>query len=234
MRAMVPILLSLLLGACGAGESEPRLPQRDPATAQALSDQILVDPDLAHQNEGNAALTVSSDHSLPLLVSTPEAIAAARAEAAELVGGADKLVGVSDPRPLEGEPLPEFETAAQFAATLPGGGPCAVRLTYSAAWAARLPAALPVYPHGATLEAAGVDSTDCAMRVVTFLTPVPVADLLSFYAARARSGGFTVVHAADRKRHVLSAEKSGAAFRLVANREDDELTRITLATTAAG
>ena len=203
---------------------------RDPATEQALADQIMVDPDLANQNEGNAALTVSSDHSLPLPGSRPEAIAAARAEAALLVGGTDKLV---PPPPKQALPLhrARFETAAQFADELPGASECSAKLAYSAAWSARLPEALPVYPGGATIDAAGVDSDDCKLRVVTFTTPVATDDVLSFYTARARKARFSIEHAGNERESVLSGGRGAVAFRLALRRDDDGLTEATLATT---
>ena len=57
------------------------------------------------------------------------------------------------------------------------------------AWAAKLPAAFPVYPRGNTQEAAGTDEGQCALRVVSFLTPVALEEVLAFYYTRARAAG---------------------------------------------
>lgn len=230
MRTAPTALCLLLLAAC-AQEREPApARERDPASEQALADQILIDPDLAHQNEGNAALTVASDHSLPLLVATPEAIAAARAEAAVLAGGSDQLLPPLKPGTLARSEQGEWITPAEVAARLPGESRCTSGLTYSAAWAARMPPAIPVYPGGATLEAAGSDADGCALRVVTFVTAVPTGEVLSFYAARARMARFAATHAANETHHVLWGGKGAAAFRLSLHESERGLTEVTLAT----
>jgi hypothetical protein len=227
---MVPTLLLPLLAACAQAEPAAPAPERDPAVEQALADQIMVDPDLANENEGNAALTVAVDHSLPMLVAIPEAIAAARADASVLVKGADHLVRPDLPRI---EPIDDarFTTPAQFAAALPGVRDCAEAMTYSAAWAARLPATLPVYPRGATLEAAGTDADGCSLRVASFVTPVEPADVMAFYLARARQSGFTFERAESRFAHGLAGKRGGAAFRLSIAIDPDRMTQVTLATT---
>lgn len=226
MRAL---LLLVLLTACAAEQAPAPLVERDPATEQALSDQIMIDPDLANQNEGNAALTVSSDHSLPLPVATDEAIAAARTEAAVLVGGADKLVTPAAAVPLAVSEGGDLLTIEAGAAALPGAARCARLSTRSAAWAAQFPDALPIYPRAATQVAAGTDAEGCSLRAVSFVTPVPLDDVLAFYAARARQGGFALEHAAGGGVHRLSGRRGAAAFRLELATNEDGLTRADLA-----
>ena len=74
---------------------------------------------------------------------------------------------------------------AARAANAPNGRPCAGMVEYTAAWAAKLPDAFPVYPRGAVQEAAGTDAGGCALRVVNFQTPVPVSEVMDFYFTRA-------------------------------------------------
>lgn len=230
MRPAAALLALVLFAACAREEEIARAPERDPASEQALNDQIMVDPDLANQNEGNAALTVSSDHSLPLEIATPETVAAARAEATALLGGSDKLLAPPPPRPLPARTAPDFLTPVAHAAQLAGAPDCAATLDPSAAWAARLPPAFRVYPRGATLHGAGSDRGECGLRAVVFVSPVPLAEVLAFYHARARQAGLGVEHAASEDEHRLSGANGTIAFTLSLRRRDDGLTEATLVT----
>ena len=49
----------------------------------------------------------------------------------------------------------------------------------------------PVYPRGNVQEAAGTDKNGCALRAVTFTTPVGLEDVLSFYYTRGVNAGYT-------------------------------------------
>lgn len=222
--------LALLLASCAAEEASAPPPERDPATEQALADPIMIDPDLASQNEGAAALTVPSDHSLPLPLATDEEIASARAEAGALVGGSEKLVPPPAPRALPAAGRDEFLTLEERVAALPGAARCAA-LARSAIWAARLPEAFPVYPRGATQAAAGADAANCKLRAVRFATAVSPEDVLAFYAARARQAGFAVDHAARGGEHGLSGRKGAAAFQLNLRRSDVVFVEVDLITT---
>lgn len=86
-----PLLLAPLvfgLGACGKGTPLPEAAdERDPAIVAALADPIMIDPDLASQNRGNAAIALDSFAAVPLDATSPEAIAAAKADASRLTGG---------------------------------------------------------------------------------------------------------------------------------------------------
>jgi hypothetical protein len=205
-----------LLAACG-DKSAPEAPApRDPQVAQALDDPLLTDPDLASRNEAAAALTVESDGSLPLLPATPEAIAAARAEAAALVGGADRLVAppaAAGAAKAVGDDAPEAHLAA-----VAGGTHCASGLDRSTIWAARLPAALPVYPRGATIAGAGSDAPGCKARVVAFTTPVPLDEVLAFYWTRAAALGPS--HRMRGDEHAVVGAGQGLAFDLRARSQD--------------
>lgn len=214
MRPAPNIYLATLLAACSA---EPAVPppvaERDPAVVQALGDQIMVDPDLSQQNEANAALTGGTDHSLPPVVATREAIEAAKLEAADLVGGVTRLLPPDGPM-AEGEPLPEpaLYSVAELAKLTPGAARCADAATFTAVWAAKVPQQFPIYPRGNTIEAAGTDAERCALRAVRYLTPVEVADVTAFYAARARQFGFATSYAKRGEFEVLAGSRGAARF----------------------
>lgn len=187
-RRVLLFPLFVAVSTCGEPQPEQSPPPRDPQVAQALADPLLTDPDLSSRNEGAAALTVASDASLPVLPATPEAIAAARADAARVAGGADRLVPPGEPLGA-GAPLAVDAGPEQQLAALGEEAGCSRKLQTSAIWAARMPASMPIYPRGATLAAAGIDAEDCKARAVTFSTPVPPADVLAFYADRGRASG---------------------------------------------
>lgn len=221
-RATV-LALTLLAACSGPPAPDPPAP-RDPQVAQALDDPLMTDPDLSSRNEGAAALTVESDGSLPVLPATLEAVAAARAEAAALVGGSGRLAAppaAAGPAKAIADEAPEAHLAA-----LPGAR-CAAVLERSAIWAARLPRSLPVYPRGATLAAAGSDAAGCKARAVTFTTPVPVDEVVAFYWARA--AGLGPVYRTRGKEQVVTGATPGLVFDVRAT-PNDEGTLVRLAT----
>lgn len=218
-RAAATMITALALASCGREETRQTLPERDPQVEQALNDPLMTDPDLSARNEGAAALTVEVDGSLPVLPATLEEIAAARAEAAEMVGGEGRLVAA--PAPVgEAPPLADRSVATHLDA-LPGAARCG-KLEVSAIWAARMPEALPVYPRGATITAAGKDAAGCKARVVGFTTPVPSADVLAFYWTRARQAGLSPVHRTSGAGHALSGSRGALAFYLRLDRQGDQ------------
>ena len=191
MRLLFASACLLSLAACGDNEAVPVLPpERDPVAIQALNDQILTDPDLSIHNEANAALTSSTDHSIPPIVATREAIAEAQAEADELLGG----VGRMEPLPEaveEGRPVSVAARIALtgFAREHPFLARCASGMGYTARWAAEWDAALPIYPRANVREAAGNTLGGCDIRAVSFLTPVARDEVAGFYLSRARREG---------------------------------------------
>ncbi len=185
IKATLTACLCAGLSACGEAEEQSRPAERDPAVVQALNDQLMVDPDLAGQNEANAALTTGIDHSLPPFSPSRDTIRQARAEAVEMVGGEAKLVvplSLAQADTGSGK-LPPLES---HISSLPGAEDCATSLRYSARWAARLPERLPVFPHGATIDAAGSTQDGCKLRAVTFLSGNTPENVAAFYAARAK------------------------------------------------
>ncbi len=223
--------LVLALAACGSDkQADQAAADQDPALTGALGDQIMVDPDLAGQNRGNAALGGGgpANGELPVQNRTPEAIAAAKAEAAKLAGGAIE----SAPSPTAGAATSasaESITAAAMAKQLPGAqASCPDKVEYTAAWAAKLPAALAIYPRGAVQEAAGTDKDGCRLRVVNFLTPVEIKDVIDFYYTRSSGAGYRVEYRLDGADHVLGGTKNAAAYVIYARKLANGLTEVDL------
>jgi hypothetical protein len=229
--ATLALPLALLAACSDEPEEAEATGDLDPASEQALNDDLMTDPDLAGSSEGNAALSGSGDRSLPNINRTPEAIAAARTRAAELVGGADALRAVPAPRDLgAAQPVtPAMQKAAQ-AAVSPGGTNCESRVEYTTAWAAKLPGTFPVYPRGNTQEAAGTDEGGCALRVVSFLTPVPLNDVLAFYHTRALANGYSAEHVKAGGDNILSGTSGENAFVVYGRRLPSGVTEIDLVT----
>ena len=224
----------LALAACsGADKIADANAERDPAAAAALNDPIMVDPDLAAQNRGNSALSGGgpAQGDLPDFIRTPEAVAAARAAAQALLGSAPAAApGPATTRPtsrLDGAlTMPALAAAAGIAS--PG---CADQLSFTMAWAARLPAGLPIYPRGHAIMAAGSDTAGCKVRAVRFVTPVAVSDAVDFYYASARAAKLPAERRREGSDEVIAGTPSGAAYALYARQRSDGLTEVDLFTT---
>lgn len=184
------LLGALALVGCGSDRSseEPQFDRtRDPLVARALADPLMSDPDLAYRNEANSAITVRFDHILPPLAATDEAAERARnAVRVEL---------------LKDGPIPEIPAAfaagdgpGSFAAIATAdamlreaGGPigCARSLSEGLIFAADMPAAAAIMPHGMTQQAAGSDASGCVVRVVRYLAPVGGSEVIEWHYALA-------------------------------------------------
>lgn len=233
-QSLMAVCAALLLASCGASD-EPAEAARedDPALASALGDPIMVDPDLVGQNRADSAASIHSrDGSLPTLDNGPEAVTAARADALRTVGGPGQMRKAPEPREVSGSlPAGAALTAAARAAAAPGGnGDCAARAQYTAAWAARLPAPFPVYPRGAVQEAAGTDAAGCSLRVINFVTPVPIGEVMDFYFTRARSNGFSAERVLQDGDDVLAGVKGAASYVVYARRLPSGNTEVDLVT----
>lgn len=137
----------------------------DPALTSALEDQILVDPNLVQQAHPNS-------------VRPPESPAQAQYPAGSAAEGARRAVAGQS-----------GDARISFAAGEPTA--CGARFDYGAQWANRLPAEFPLYPGARVTEAAGNNSGDCRMRVVTFHTGDPHDRVIAHYHALAARAGFT-------------------------------------------
>ncbi len=218
-------LLALALAACGGSDAEEKVEGGDPALTGALSDQIMVDPDLAGQNKGGAALTGGAPASveLPPEQRSPEAIAIAKADAAKLVGGTLQKAPAASTGPAQGEgPMSLADVAGAT------GADCAAKAEFTAGWAAKLPSAFPVYPRGHVAEAAGNDKEGCRLRVVSFVTPVGVDDVMDFYFTRAGAAGFDAEHRMEGTDHVLGGSKDTSAYVVYARKASSGVTEVDL------
>jgi hypothetical protein len=205
----------LLLGACGSKDQPAKPADSDPAMAGALGDQVLTDPDLAGENGANRAASVpSADGTVPSADMSAAALADARSAALKIVGGPGAMKKAPRATDVIGPPPADSQlTAAARAAASPGGkGDCSAKAKYTASWAAKLPAPFPVYPKGAVQEAAGTDEGGCALRVVNFITPVPVSEVIDFYYTRASAAGFSAQHVRADQEDQLGGTKGPASF----------------------
>jgi hypothetical protein len=228
-RFASPLLLApiLLLAGCDRDETVTTEPENDPALSGALAEPIMVDPDLVGQNRANSAASMPShDNSLPAVDATPEAVAAARAEALRLVGGPGRMRKAPDAREADAALRAAIRAAA-------GNGACTERAQYTAQWAARLPRPFPVYPRGAVQEAAGTDAPGCALRVVNFVTPVPLGEVMDFYYTQARKAGYSAQRAQQDGDDVLAGVKGSASYIIYARRLLSGNTEIDLVTSGA-
>lgn len=234
IRISTLALVASMLSACGDnGPPGEAVVEDDPATIAALADPITTDPDLAQQNRADSvAFIPSQDGSLPTIDGGAEAVAAARADALQLVGGPGRMRKAPDPEPVAGAlPAGAALSAAARAAAAPGGdSDCAARVQYTMQWAARLPAAFPVYPRAAVQEAAGTDAAGCSLRVVNFVTPVPLGEVMDFYYSRARAAGFSARRTLQDGDDVLGGARGTASYAVYARRLETGNTEVDLVT----
>jgi hypothetical protein len=224
MRLLHPLLLAPLLAACGNAPQAPReldqldrelaavnstSPAADPALRSALRDQIMVDPALVQQANGDALRPPPQPQTGMV---APDRVMEPRA------AERDKVRPAPPPTPN----CPQCAAArrsltlgalAESQGSRTAG--CAEAVNYSAAWANRLPASVPLYPDARVAEAAGADRPGCRLRVVNFASAAPMKRLLDWYYTRTADAGFAVQHQADGKMHVLGGTKSGGAFLLI-------------------
>ena len=235
-RKMLPHLVLpcvfLLLAACGSKDGPGKAADQDPVVADAVNDPIMADPDLAAQNRGNAALTGGGPASAPIppFNTSPEEIERARTAAADLLGG--KVDPAPPPqRNTDKSRLADAETPLAVAAALQFiSGDCEKSFAFSAVWAAKLPAALAVYPRGHTMVAGGSDAAQCKIRSVRFVTPVAASEVADFYYGSAGKAGLAPQHAREGSDEVVTGGKGPQKFAVYARKRADGLTEVDLIT----
>lgn len=214
--AFAVLVAGLALGACSedVAEIDDTALAGDPAIVGALGDHIMVDPDLSTQNESNSALSTSArSGALPAEARSPQAVSAAREEAQRLLRDRGGINSPPAATPEEGEASSvSLLTVTARAAALAGESECADRATYTMQWAAKMPTNFPIYPRGSVQEAAGSDTAGCALRVVNFITPVPVGDVMEFYYSLSDNNGFDVERTKRGDEDRLTGKKGSTSF----------------------
>jgi len=227
-RAALAMTCTLMLAAgCSSERKDGAEEPQDPAIAGALGDQIMVDPAMSGAN-GSAVAPGTGQVELPPQQRSPEAVQAARDEASVLAGGTLKAAPAAQAGSASSL-VESAATAAQVAqAAKATRTDCAQKAQYSATWAAKLPKELPVYPRGAVQEAAGTDRDGCRLRVVNFVTPVPLGEVVDFYYTKATASGFGAEYRKDGQDHVLGGKKAGGAYLIYMRKQANGLTEVDL------
>ena len=188
----------------------------DPALTAALQDQIMVDPQLVGQANGDAVRPPAQPYAAPI----PPDIRAKEPEAATAEVAPLSHAPAASASCTQCAVARQALTLAALAQRQPDKAiaGCGGRLRYSAAWAQRLPRDLPLYADAQVGEAAGTDEANCGVRVVSFASAASTATLLDFYYTHATGGGFSAGHQADGTEHVLAGtRKDGRAFLVYVN-----------------
>ncbi len=225
VATLVPVSL-LALAACGSkGSSDAEVKSEAVGLELALASPMMADPDLTSRNLAESAIAGGGPPAmvLPPFERGTEAAEAAKEDAAKLSGGA-----IASASSSEGDIDPALRdavAASQRASAIKGPGKdCGAKADYALAWSLQLPTALPIYPRGALIEAAGSDRDGCRLRVVRFVTPVDPQDVVDFYHARARAAGFAMRHRADEETHQLTGTKGAGEFVVQVRKRPDGLT----------
>ncbi|MHA7818934.1 MAG: hypothetical protein ACX930_04730 [Erythrobacter sp.] len=212
---MIPLALAAAslaaLSACGeeSGEAEQAVPLKDPQLARALHDPLMVDPDLAWRTEANAVVAFRDGHPLPPIEAREDAADRAR-EAARLELLEDGQIPPLPELSGSGVSLAGLTTAGEMVEAVGGRADCVGEMDSDLQWATKMPSTSSIMPHGMVSQAAGVDSGTCVLRVVRYLTPVGIEDVLEYH--------FTKV---DRARFDIALHRSPEA-QLVAERRDQK------------
>lgn len=175
----------------------------DPAVRQALHDQIMVDPGLSQQSNANAVRPPSRPDwgAVPPDLPRPDPVNAASLRPAPAARGDCPKCKVKA----------QAYTLGALAAAQPAGRGCAA-ITYSAGWANRLPADLPLYPDARVSEAAGNATGACRLRAVSFASSAAANKLIDWYYTRASAAGYTAERQGEGTMQVLGGTRGGDAF----------------------
>ncbi|MEP9401974.1 hypothetical protein [Sphingomonas sp. VNH70] len=208
-----------LLTACGGGDEASNTDaldselasanDADPAVTAALHDQIMVDPTLRAQSNGDAVRPPDQPYAAPIPSPTVAAGSAA---------GPEQLASAPAPGdcPSCGTAR-EAMTLGELAAMQRNARrQCASKIAYSARWATQLPAPFALHPDARVTEAAGTDAGGCRLRVVSYVIDQPVGRVIDWYYTRARAGGYSAEHQAEDGQHVLGGSRGNDSFAVFA------------------
>ena len=176
---------------------------RDPAVADALAGQIMVDPNLAQSSNANAVRPASRPDSgaVPVDIARPDPVDPATLKRAPAAAGDCPQCRAK----------PQAFTLAALAGQQPSAKACAT-VSYSAGWANRLPADLPLYPDARVVEAAGNAQGTCRLRVVSFASSAAPAKLIDWYYTRATAARYSAEHRTDGAMRVLGGSRGADAY----------------------
>ncbi|ODP38665.1 hypothetical protein [Sphingomonas turrisvirgatae] len=231
------VLLPLALTACGGGDTQQNIAAldneigvngADPALMSALGDQIMVDPQLAAQSNKDAIRPPSQPYSAQLPAETVAAGKAAMPKDGELMKAPAPTKASSQAFAAQEQAITLGGMAARQKNPRTAG--CAAKLGYSAGWAARMPADMPLHPQARVVEAAGTQADGCSLRAVSFSTPQPLQTMIDWYYTRAMKGGYSAEHQLKDGQHLLGGTRGrdGAAFVAFLSARDDGGTDIDL------
>ncbi len=244
-QSPLALILPLALAACGSDKpadqnldsldaeltntTAANQPGKDPALMSALQSQIMVDPALTQQANADAARPADQPYSAQV---------PAEDTAAPAAGAKPASTGPTMKAPAPKADCPQCAVAKQ-AVTLgglaarqkaPRTAQCVGGMRYSASWATRLPADVPLYPRARLVEAAGNAAGGCALRAATFTTDADVQTVLDWYYTKTKTAGYDSEHQADGAEHVLGGnrERDQAAYILFATARDGGGTQVDL------
>ena len=223
-RLMSVVLLPLALLACGKRNDDRNLDAldnelveagsgstngSDPAMTSALHDQIMVDPSLAQQSNADSVRPPAQPYSggvPPVSIAQPPGATTVGTATSETI----KVAPAPDSSDCPGcKAARESLTLGALASRQhdKGTSACAGAMRYSASWAERLPADVPLYPGARVVEAAGADTDRCRLRAVTFSTSAQLQTVLDWYYTRVTASGFTAEHQSDGTEHTLGGTR---------------------------
>lgn len=211
-------------------ETNVASPARDPALTASLADQIMVDPTLAQSTNANAVRPPPR----PDPGSTPPV------DIAQIPDPVDAATLTRAPAPAGDCPECRAATGALTLGALAGRqsalrtADCADGVGYSAGWANRLPADLPLYPDARVVEAAGADRPGCRLRVVTFASSAALGKVVDWYYTQATKAGYSAGHKADGPQHVLAGTRGTDAYVVYASPRAGGGTEVDLVVNAGG
>jgi hypothetical protein len=231
-RFVLPVLLAVSLSACGEADKPDQLAERDSAVTGALADPIMADPDLAGQSRADTALSGGGPAmaEIPPDKRSPEEAERARSAAREMFGGTVAPAPAPSGTVKESKLARAVTMEAVAAALQLGAAHCPAKVGYSFAWAARLPAALPIYPRGHARVAAGTDDAGCKLRAVRFVTPVPPGEVVDFYFAAARKARLSPERRREGGDEVVAGRSGAGAFAVYVRPGPDGLSEVDLVT----
>lgn len=233
LLASAAVALPLGLSGCGDDidneEAVAQLDEKlagqssDPEMNEALSDRILVDPELTDSSN----MTTVKEAEAPLNGKMPadtgmaggtESTTASMQElnnAALMRAPKPTVVAAEDCKACGDQRATTLGGLANDQAQSRGKGTCDAKMQYGARWATRMPPEFPVYPKGRIKEAGGVDGGLCDIRVATFTTSAKMQNVVDYYYTRAKKSGFSAEYQIRAGEHSMGGVRNnddGAFF----------------------